>query len=698
MSSDNKSIIKRAGKRKILVTSALPYANGPIHLGHLVEYIQTDIWVRFQKFMGNEIHYFCADDTHGTPIMIAARKLGITPEEMVERTHKEHYRDLTFFGVEFDNYYTTNSPENKELSSYIYLKNKEKGYIDRKTVSQLYCEHDKMFLPDRFVKGTCPSCGAEDQYGDSCEVCGATYSPSQLKNPACSICGAPPVMKDSEHLFFKLGEFQEFLKTWLSDAGRVDPGVRKKMDEWLEGGLKNWDISRDGPYFGFPIPGETDKYFYVWLDAPIGYLASSKNYFVKNNRAGEFEAFWNKDSDREVYHFIGKDITYFHTLFWPALLHGADYRTPDAVHVHGFLLVDGEKMSKSRGTFIRAEIYGKHLPPEPLRYYYSTKLSPNLDDLDLIIKEFVERYNNEVVGGLTNIYSRLCSGVGKKLEHRLSPGLSEDGEKLRTHALEGAEKIIELFEGRSYAKAIREINFLGDEINRFVTDREPWKTIKEDAELARQCVTDALTAGRILAGLIGPVLPGFTKGIEDLLNLPEPITFSNLEWKFPEEHVFNSYKHLTSRIELKDFEKMIEEEKKSAEQKTKETKEKSESGEQKKKEVKNEEPGYITIDDLSKVELRAGKILEAELVEGADRLLRVKLDLGEEKPRQVIAGIRVAYAPDDLVGLTVVAVANLQPRKMKFGVSEAMLLAAGEGESLTLFSPHRDAKPGDRLR
>ena len=679
--------------RKILVTSALPYANGPIHLGHLVEYIQTDIWVRYHKFRGREVYYFCADDTHGTPVMIAARKAGISPDDMVAKVHKEHYADLTGFLVEFDNYYTTNSQENKEFSSAIYTKAMEGGHVARRSLEQLYCDHDKMFLPDRFVKGTCPKCGAKDQYGDSCEVCGAAYSPTDLKEPGCSICGTTPVMRKSEHLFFKLADFQDTLREWLDTPGRVDEGIRKKMDEWLDSGLKDWDISRDGPYFGFEIPGEKNKYFYVWLDAPIGYMASSRNYFNKTGQPEKFDRFWNKDSQSEVYHFIGKDIVYFHTLFWPALLHVGGYRTPDAVHVHGFLTLNGEKMSKSRGTLIRARTYLNHLDPEALRFYYASRLTASLDDLDLALPDFVSRYNTEVVGNLTNIFSRLASGIAKKLERKLADGLTQDGENLRKFALESAERILEFYETRSYAKAVREIAGLGDEINRFVTREEPWVSVKTDPEKARRVLTDALTAGRILAGVVGPILPGFSKKVEELLNLPEPVNGGNLEWTFPAGHRLKEFIPLTTRLEEEKIQTMLDEEKKAVEAANQKV-----TTDAKATEKGSSSDGIITIDDLAKVELKAGKILSAELVEGADRLLRISLDLGEEKPRQVIAGIRVAYDPETLVGMTVVAVANLQPRKMKFGVSEAMLLAAGEGEGLTLFVPHRSAKPGDRLR
>ncbi len=678
-------------ERNILITSALPYANGPIHIGHLVEYVQTDIWVRYHRFMNRNAFYFCADDTHGTPVMIAARKAGITPEELTQKVHAEHYRDLASFHVSFDNYYTTNSSENRELAEFIYLAAKKKGHINRKTLNQLYCSHDQMFLPDRFVKGTCPSCGAKDQYGDSCEVCGATYNPEDLSDAACSICGNSPVIRETEHLFFKLGDFQKFLETWLNTPGRVDDGIRKKMDEWLTGGLRDWDISRDGPYFGFEIPEEENKYFYVWLDAPIGYMASARNYFNKIRKPELFDSFWKAESSSEVYHFIGKDIVYFHTLFWPALLHCAGFRTPTAVHVHGFLTVEGEKMSKSRGTLVRAETYLKHLPPEALRYYYAGRLTGGLDDLDFSVNEFVNRYNTDVVGNITNIFSRLGTSIADKLGRKLSERLTEEGEALLKKAEETAKNTAELYENRSYARVLREITALADEINRYVASKEPWKQIKEDPEAARNTLTDALTAAKAVTGLISPILPVFAEQAAALLNLQEPITFKNLTDRFGPGHTLAAYKPLAVRIDPKNVENMMEEEKKSAAAQNPEIPKKTET---------REAPGtgLISIDDLSKVELKTGKILTAELVEGADKLLRITLDLGEEKPRNVIAGIRAAYQPEDLIGLHVVAVANLQPRKMKFGISEAMLLAAGEGSTLSLFTPHRGAKPGDRLK
>lgn len=698
--------------RKILVTSALPYANGPIHLGHLVEYIQTDVWVRFQKLQGNEIYYFCADDTHGTPVMIAARKAGITPEQLVNEMRKEHFADLTSFQVAFDNYYSTNTPENRAFSEEIYLKAKEKGHIHKKTLNQLYCEKDEMFLPDRFVRGTCPKCGAGDQYGDSCEVCGSTYRPEDLIDSRCAICGTPPVTRESEHVFFQLADFQDFLVDWLKTANRVDEGIRKKMHEWIDQGLRHWDISRDGPYFGFAIPGEKDKFFYVWLDAPIGYMASAQHFFRKSGKDELFDEFWRSE-ENEVYHFIGKDIVYFHTLFWPALLNAGGFRTPTSVFVHGFLTVNGEKMSKSRGTFVRASTYLKHMDPECLRYFYATRLGPGLDDLDLNTEDFVHRYNSDVVGNIANLFSRLVSGIASKLDLRLADSLSADGKELFELTAKAKSTIAEMYENRQYARAMREIQSLSDGVNRFITEREPWKQIKTDPEAARSTVTDALNAGMVLALYLKPVLPVLATGVEELLGLEAPLRFDAELNPLPPAHTIRPYRHLAGRIEAKSFDAVFAEEKEFVEKSKKEEAKESESGASKSKKAKSSgaekkmnknetaqessDEGIISIEDLEKVELRVGRIEKAELIEGADRLLQVSLEVGEERPRNVIAGIRGAYQPEELLGLHVVCVANLKPRKMKFGLSEAMLLATGKGDSLTLFVPHRAASPGDRL-
>lgn len=683
-----------AKKRKILVTSALPYANGPIHLGHLLEGIQTDIWVRYQKFCENETYYFCADDTHGTAIMLAAKKENLSPEEYVNRIQKEHYRDFTSFGVEYDNYYSTNSPENKKLSEAIYLKAKEKNHIAKRSLSQLFCETDNIFLPDRFVKGTCPKCKSPDQYGDSCEVCSSTYNPKDLINPFCAICGSKPIEKETDHLFFKLSDFQKSIQEWMPN--RVDAGVKKKMDEWLkEGGLRDWDISRDGPYFGFEIPGETNKFFYVWLDAPIGYMASALQFFEKKKQKPLFDEFWTNAKDTEVYHFIGKDIIYFHTLFWPALLLAGGYRSPTSVFVHGFVTVNGEKMSKSRGTLVKADTYLRCLDPMALRWYYASKLGNALDDIDIGEEDFVNKYNSDVVGNLTNIFSRLCGSLAQKIDSRIGPP-SEEGLNLKVSALSSATKILAYYEKREYSRAVKELAFLGDTINKFISDREPWKLIKSDAEATRSVISDALTAGRILAGLVKPILPVFGSAVEELLALETPITANNLDWSFPQGHTLRPYRNLSARVDLADFRKMYELEKETTSPMSTPTSQPKTNPEEA---TGINSTGIISIDDLAKVQLRVGRIIEAKTVEGADKLLQIQLDVGDGRNRNVFAGIRSSYDPEELQGLNVVAVTNLAPRKMKFGISEAMLLAStGSDGKLSLFVPHRSVKPGELLK
>lgn len=680
--------------KKILVTSALPYANGPIHLGHLVEYIQTDIWVRFHKLLGNEIYYFCADDTHGTPIMISAQKQNITPEELIAIIHKEHYRDLSLFQVDFDHYYTTNSEENRFLAETIYKKAKEKGYIYKKKVKQLYCPHDKMFLPDRYVKGTCPACGASNQYGDSCEVCGASYSPIDLKDPACAICGTKPIPKEEDHIFFKLSAFSDFLKSWLD--GRVDEGVKKKMYEWLEQGLKDWDISRDGPYFGFEIPDEINKYFYVWLDAPIGYMASSLNYFKKLGKEFLFHEFWDKANENKtfVYHFIGKDIIYFHTLFWPAVLTTGDFRTPSAVYVHGFLTINGEKMSKSRGTFVKASSYLKHLDPQALRYYYAARLTNKLDDIDLTVDDFIHKYNSSVVGNFANIFSRSAKLL-EQLNNTLSNDISEEGKNLIQNILRQKNEIIKLYEERNYQKVVRILEELGSEINKYVSDKEPWVVIKQNPEQARNIITEILNAGWILSIYLFPILPSFTKGVWEFLNMPveHKINFNLISDDIQKQflllnHKIHPYRHLAGRIQKEQVDAMFNEEK---------NQEQKESSDSKTLETEKKESNIITIEDLEKIELKVGKIVEAQLVEGADKLLQLKVDLGEGRLRNIFAGIKKFYEPQNLLGKKVVVVANLKPRKMKFGISEGMILAAGEQE-LSLIIPEKDIEVGARLR
>ncbi|MBE8401197.1 methionine--tRNA ligase [Leptospira borgpetersenii] len=698
-------------QRKILVTSALPYANGPIHLGHVLEGIQTDIWVRFQKAIGNECYFFCADDTHGTPVMLAARKEKITPEQLIERVGQEHYTDLTSFGINYDNYDSTHSKANQEISKDIYLKLKEKGHISKRSIEQAYCEKDRMFLPDRFIKGTCPNCNSKNQYGDNCEVCGATYNPKDLIDSHCTLCGTPPVVKNSDHIFFKLGNFHKKteqsnvdfdLQSWIetSEAVSESEGVKKKLKEWFDAGLQDWDISRDGPYFGFEIPGEKNKYFYVWLDAPVGYMASSKNFFEKNfpNEPNKFDSFW-KDKNSEIVHFIGKDILYFHTLFWPAMLEGSGYRSPSKIHVHGFIGVNGEKMSKSRGTFIKAKTFAKFLDAEHLRFYLAAKLGPGMDDIDLSFDDFVNKVNADLVGNLINSVSRVSTTILDTLDRTLGT-VSEEGlallEEILTQPVktgirdDSIQNIIKTaYEQRNYAKVMREITRLGDRVNRYVNDNAPWKLIKENPEKAREIVTAVLNASRFLAIYLYPVVPKISEQIYKLLNLKGSPEFKDLDKsRILEKTKINPYEMITKRVDEKAIKVMLEENKQSEHPKKEEIPKSS-----------NKEDGIeISIEELSKVELRVGEIVEAKPVEGADKLVNVKVDLGELGIKNIFAGIKIAYQPENLKGLKVVVVANLKPRKMKFGISEAMLLASGEGESLSLFVPHKDAKPGDRLK
>ncbi len=662
--------------KKLLVTSALPYANGSIHLGHLLEGVQTDIFVRHQKNIGNECYLFCADDTHGTAIMLAAQKANLSPQEFIKQVHQEHYKDLTSFYIQYDNYYTTDSEENKDLACEIYLKLKTKGYINKREIEQTYCEHDKMFLPDRFIKGTCPKCKAKDQYGDSCEVCGASYNPKDLEDPYCAICGNKPILKSSTHLFVNLPKFQDFLKSWVNKSN-LHSGVKNKLQEWFSSGLQEWDISRDGPYFGFEIPEEDNKYFYVWLDAPIGYIASSKNYFQKNNPE-KFNEFW-KDGQGEIFHFIGKDILYFHTLFWPAMLYAGDYQTPTKVNVHGFLTVNGEKMSKSRGTFIKANTYLKYLDPEHFRFYLATKLNDSLEDIDLNFSDFVNKINSDLIGNIINIFSRTGTSILNKLDRRLGQ-IDEEGKNLLNHLLSKKVEISENFENLNYSKALKEILKLGDIVNKYINDKAPWITIKTNPENARNVITNALNAGKILMIYLKPVLPEISKKVFEFLDIQDQ-NYSSLN-EFLENKIIHPYQILSTRVEEKNIQTMIQESKES----------------QVIQETKKEDSNFISISDLSKVELRVGKILEANHVEGADKLLNLKVDLGEKGVKNVFAGIKAAYKPQDLLGLKVVVVANLEPRKMKFGISEAMLLATGSGEKLSLFVPHKDADVGDILK
>ncbi|MBE7412994.1 MAG: methionine--tRNA ligase [Leptospiraceae bacterium] len=668
-------------KQKFLVTTALPYANGPIHLGHLLEGIQADIWVRFQKSILNECYFFCADDTHGTPVMIAAKKEGISPEELVNRIQSEHYRDLTGFLIEYNNYYSTNSLENKFYSEDIYNKLKAKGHIAKKDIEQSYCKKDQMFLPDRFIRGTCPKCKSIDQYGDGCEVCGSNYSPKDLLDSKCAICGTPPILKHSTHLFFKLPELQDKLFEWINNPDHVHEGVKNKLLEWFHQGLQEWDISRDGPYFGFEIPGEKDKYFYVWMDAPIGYMASSGNFFAKDMK--KFDEFW-KTGEGKIIHFVGKDILYFHALFWPAMLMGADYKTPSTVNVHGFLTVNGEKMSKSRGTFIKASTYLKYLSPEHLRFYLAGKLSNGLEDLDLSFDDFVLKVNSDLVGNFINILSRVGTTILDKLDRRVGK-ISEEGYSLLKEIQSKESEIRSAYSDKNYSKVMKEIAKAGDIVNKYINDKTPWNLIKTDIEKTREVVTNALNCAKVIAIFLYPVLPHISKKVFSFLNENAEISFSEIH-SVVENRIISKYEILTNRVDEKAIQAMIEESKQTTQTTSTKT-EKPETG-----------IGLIGINDLSKVELRVGQIKEANHVEGADKLINVKVDLGEKGIKNIFAGIKSSYKPEDLIGLKVVVVANLEPRKMKFGVSEAMLLASGKDESLSLFVPHREANPGDLLK
>jgi len=663
--------------RKILVTSALPYANGPIHIGHLVEYIQTDIWVRFQKACGNTCLYFCADDTHGTPIMISARKAGISPEQLIEQVHKEHFADFNSFHVNFDNYYSTHSPENKYFSELIFNHLTKAGSIIKKNIEQAYCENDKMWLPDRYIRGTCPRCKAEDQYGDSCEVCGTTYQPTELINPRCANCSSTPIRKKSEHYFFKLADYEDRLKKLLA-AGYAQKTTSNKLDEWFTAGLKDWDITRDGPYFGFNIPGEENKFFYVWLDAPIGYMASIKNYCDKHNL--DFDKLWNS-GEYELYHFIGKDIMYFHALFFPAMLLGSGFRPANKLFVHGFLTVNGEKMSKSRGTFIKAATYLKHLDPEYLRYYYASKLAGGMEDIDLSIEDFVNKTNADLVGKFANLASRSGPMLEKNLDSRLGT-LDEQGKKLIAALTVAKQQIIENYENLNYAAVVRTTAALADEANRYVEQNQPWATVKTDSEKTRTTLTAVLNAVRILTIYLKPILPKYAEKVERFLNVAS-LSLADVD-TILENHKINKFERLIDRVEKEKVEAMIEESKETAAVPTPTGPAEPISPE-------------CTIEDFAKIDIRIAQVLKAERVEGADKLLRLQLDIGGIQ-KEVLAGIAQAYKPEDLVGRIVVYLANLKPRKMRFGTSEGMVLASGPGgQDIFLLGVDSGAKPGWRV-
>ncbi|MEN4910140.1 methionine--tRNA ligase [Erwinia amylovora] len=671
--------------KKILVTCALPYANGSIHLGHMLEHIQADIWVRYQRMRGHQVYFICADDAHGTPIMLKAQQIGIAPEQMIADMSQEHQTDFAGFDISYDNYHSTHSEENRELSELIYTRLKENGFIKNRTISQLYDGEKGMFLPDRFVKGTCPNCKSPDQYGDNCEVCSATYSPTELIEPKSVVSGATPVLRDSEHFFFDLPEFSAMLQAWTR-SGALQEQVANKMQEWFESGLQQWDISRDAPYFGFEIPNAPGKYFYVWLDAPIGYMGSFKNLCDRRGDI-DFDAFWQQDSDAELYHFIGKDIVYFHSLFWPAMLEGSQFRKPTNLFVHGYVTVNGAKMSKSRGTFIKASTWLQHLDADSLRYYYAAKLSSRIDDIDLNLEDFVQRVNADIVNKVVNLASRNAGFINKRFAGQLSAELADPA--LYQTFVDASDSIARAWASREFSRAVREIMALADAANRYVDEQAPWVVAKQegrDADLQAIC-SMGINLFRVLMTWLKPVMPSLAERAEAFLN-------QQLSWEGIEQPLLNhniaAFKALYSRIEMDKVKALIAASKDDAA-----AAKPAVTG------PLADDPLQETIsfDDFAKVDLRIALIENAELVEGSDKLLRLTLDIGGEK-RNVFSGIRAAYSdPALLVGRLTVMVANLAPRKMRFGLSEGMVMAAGPGgKDIFLLSPDSGAQPGQQVR
>ena len=646
--------------RKILVTSALPYANGSIHIGHVLESVITDIWVRYQNINGNECLYFCADDTHGTPVMLKAKELGIDPEELIKRTREEHIKSYSRFNINFDNFYTTHSDENKKYAEDIYQKCKEGNLIFKKEIEQFYDSEEGLFLSDRFIKGTCPKCGAEDQYGDGCSVCGTTYTPDDLLNPVSSLSNSELTKKRTEHVFFDLPQMKDFLENYLKDLTLQDP-IKNKLNEWIEDGLKPWDISRDKPYFGFEIPGEKDKYFYVWLDAPIGYLASAKNWAENNNV--DMKDLWGESSDYEIHHFIGKDIAYFHALFWPALLKSSNIRLPESINVHGFLTIDGEKMSKSNGTFINADDFAENYDGELLRYYFADKFNNSIDDLDFNEDEFIQKINSDIVGKYLNIASRVSKFIeknGNNLSANLDEGFIEKN-------LSMIDEVIEHYENLNLSKSVKIIMKMADEVNKYINENEPWKSSEEKAV---EVSSTAINCFRVFSILLNPVLPTITSKALEVFNDSATNDFNNIKDYLVDTKI-NPYKPLLKRLEKAKINEEIE----------------------------MEDSNLINIKDFAKVELRVAKIVKAEGIEEADKLIKLHLDVGDLGERTVFAGIKSAYDPESLNGRHVVLVANLEPRKMKFGVSEGMVLASSNDEgSIYLISPDEGAKPGQLVK
>jgi methionyl-tRNA synthetase len=675
-----------SNKRTILVTSALPYANGSIHLGHMLEYIQTDIWVRFQKLRGHNCTYVCADDSHGTPIMLRAEREGITPEQLIEQSKKEHLADFQDFEIGVDNYHSTHSDENRELVEQTYLALQKAGHIKTRIITQLYDPEKNMFLPDRFIIGECPKCGTKDQYGDNCESCGATYSPIELKNPRSAVSGATPIEKDSEHYFFALNDFKDMLLDWTQN-GQLQSGIANKLKEWFESGLQDWDISRDDPYFGFKIPGTDDKYFYVWMDAPIGYMASFKNLCSKRDDL-VFDDYWSTNSKHELYHFIGKDIAYFHTLFWPATLEGSGHRKPSAVFVHGFLTVNGTKMSKSRGTFIKARTYLEFLNPEYIRYYFAAKLGTGIDDIDLNLEDFSQRVNSDLVGKVVNIASRCAGFINKKFNATLSKTNSQT--ELYQLFIDAGDSIASHYEHREFSRAVREIMALADKANQYIDENKPWVLIKESGK--EQQVHDVCSVGlnlfRVLITYLKPILPNTAKLSESFLNVP-PLQWDDIK-KPLLNHKINKFKPLMTRIEQDTIDAMTESSKQSLEN----TEDAITTGPLADDPIGDE----ISFEDFAKVDLRIAKIINAEHVDGANKLLQLTLDL-DGLTKNVFAGIKSAYTPEQLIGKYTVMVANLKPRKMRFGLSEGMVLAAGPGgKDLWILSPDDGAQAGMKVK
>ena len=695
-------------KRKILVTCALPYANGSIHLGHMLEHIQTDIWVRFQRMRGHETYFICADDAHGTPIMLKSQELGITPEEMIADIREEHMADFADFHISFDNYHSTHSDENKAFAEEIYNRLDAKGHIKTRIISQLYDPEKGMFLPDRFIKGTCPKCKSEDQNGDSCDDCGATYAPIEVLNPRSVVSGATPVLKDSEHYFFDLPAFEDMLKDWTR-SGALQEEMANKLAEWFDQGLRQWDISRDAPYFGFEIPNAPGKFFYVWLDAPIGYMGSFKNLCDKNPQI-DFNSYWDEDSDAELYHFIGKDIIYFHSLFWPAMLEGAGYRKPTSVYAHGFVTVNGAKMSKSKGTFIKSRTYLEHLNPEYLRYYYAAKLTSRIDDLDLNLEDFAQRVNSDLVGKVVNIASRCASFITKRFDGTLSTKIDDQG--LADEVMNAGDSIAACYEARDFGRGMREIMALADKVNEYIAIKEPWQLVKDETK--QQEVQDICSLGinmfRIIMIYLKPVLPVLADSTAAFLN-------DELIWEGHKalltNHKINKFKALLQRVDMDKINAIVDASKDNLSKKE-ETATKKETKKPKPTKVIDNTAALndplahdpiseeISFDDFSKIDLRIVKIINAEHVEQADKLIKLTLALDSKEDgetRQVFAGIKSAYQPEDLIGKHTVMVANLAPRKMRFGMSEGMVLAAGPGgEDLWILNPEEGAQPGMRVK